>query len=85
MNCLEVRIKILQFLFGELTIVELAELHEHLGGCAECKVELEAVEMLMSCMDCLCDCEPVPEHVRERIYIKLAEDTQAGPRDAGAR
>ena len=74
MNCLEVRIKILQFLFGELTIVELVELRGHLGECTECKVELEAVEMLMSCMDCLCDCEPVPDDLKERIYIKLAED-----------
>lgn len=74
MNCLEVRIKILQFLFGELTIVELVELHEHLADCAECRVELEAVEILMSGMNCLYDCEPVPEDLREKIYLKLAED-----------
>ncbi len=74
MNCLEVRIKILQFLFGELTIVELVELHEHLAECAECKVELEAVEILMSGLNCLYDCEPVPPDLKEKIYLKLAED-----------
>jgi len=74
MGCLEARIKILQFLFGELTIVELVELHKHLAECAECRLELEAVEILMSGLNCLYDCEPVPEDIRERIYLKLAED-----------
>jgi hypothetical protein len=74
MNCLEIRIKIIQFLFGELTIVELVELRRHLAECAECRLEKEAVEILLSGMSCIQECEPVPPDLKERVYLKLAED-----------
>ncbi len=79
MDCLEVRFKIIRFLFGELSIVELAELHAHLReclqqGCLECDKEWEATEILLSHLRAVGEAEPVPEGLRERIFAKLAED-----------
>jgi anti-sigma factor RsiW len=77
MNCLEVRYRIMRFLFGELSLVELAELRAHMEtckGCGDCQVEKEAIEMLLAQLTSSVVREPVPEGLRQRIFARLAQD-----------
>ena len=74
MNCLEIRFKILQFLYGELTIVELAKIHEHLKMCHKCEVEREAIEIILRQVKNAYDDEPVADEVRQRVFARLEED-----------
>ncbi len=79
MNCLEVRYRILRFIFGELSLVELAELNAHLEnceGCGDCRVEKEIVELILKQMaSTTSKLEPTPVGMRQRIFerIKLEE------------
>ncbi len=74
MNCLEIRFKILQFLYGELTMVELARIHEHLRMCQQCDVEREAIEIILDQVKGAYEDEPVAEEVRLRVFAQLDED-----------
>lgn len=74
MNCLEVRFKILQFLYGELTIVELAKIHEHLKMCEQCDVEREAIEIILTQVKGAYEDEPVADEVRQRVFARLDVD-----------
>jgi len=76
---LEARFKIIRFLFGELPMVELAQLHAQLRqcldeGCLDCQQEWEATELLVTYLRASHYSEPVPEGLRERVYRKLAEN-----------
>ena len=77
MNCLEVRYRILRFLFGELSMVELAELRVHMEecvGCGECQVEREVIEMLLGQLSQTIVKEPVPKGMRQRFFERLARE-----------
>ncbi len=76
MNCSEIRLHILRYLCGELTIVELAQLRAQVDdctGCNECEKEREAMEMILSRLNTAYENEPMPASLRERIFAKLAE------------
>ena len=79
MNCLEVRYRLLRLIFGELSLVELAELNAHMEvceGCGECQVEKETVELILKQMaSTTSKLDPTPDGMRQRILerIKLEE------------
>jgi hypothetical protein len=84
MNCLEVRYRLLRFLFGELSLVELAELNAHMDvceGCGDCQVEKESVELILKQMASTTSRQdPSPEGMRERILARVKlEDIEGEP------
>lgn len=74
MNCLEIRFRILQFLYGELTMVELAKIHAHLEMCQQCEVEREAIEIILTQVKDAYEDEPVADEVRLRVFARLDKD-----------
>lgn len=82
MNCLEVRYRILRFIFGELSLIELAELNAHMEvceGCGDCLVEKEIVELLLKQMTSTSSKpDPVPEGLRQRIFDRLRNEAIEG-------
>lgn len=75
MNCLEVRYRLLRFLFGELSLVELAELNAHMEvceGCGDCQVEKEAVEFILKHIaHTTSNMDPTPDGMRQRIFERI--------------
>jgi hypothetical protein len=79
MNCLEVRYRVLRFLFGELPLKELAELRAHFEecvGCGECKVERKSIELILHQLTSVFDHEPVPEGLRKRIFAQFEQGNE---------
>lgn len=83
-DCETIRDEIPALLRGELLTHEVAALEQHLGGCAECRAEVDIVRLLQSTL------APVPAGLEARVLGavrsgRLIDNAPHGTRTAGDR
>jgi anti-sigma factor RsiW len=78
MTCRQFAELLIDFLSGELSPDHSARLHEHLKRCPPCVVYLETYQLTIKLTRRL-PCEPLPDHLAQRLHTMLAQARQEQP------
>jgi mycothiol system anti-sigma-R factor len=79
-DCREVLDRVYEYLDGEMNVIDLNKIREHLDECSPCLKEYDLDVALKALVRRSCACEPAPAALRERIMVRITEARlQLGP------
>jgi mycothiol system anti-sigma-R factor len=79
-DCREVLDRVYEYLDGEMNVIDLNKIREHLDECGPCLKEYDLDVALKALVRRSCACEPAPAALRERIMVRITEARlQLGP------
>lgn len=73
MDCAEVLERVSLFLDREMDDVDCAQVQRHLDDCAPCLRKYDLEGLVKSLVARSCACEQAPEHLRERVLLRIRE------------
>jgi mycothiol system anti-sigma-R factor len=72
-DCREVLDRVYEYLDGEMNVIDLNKIREHLDECSPCLKEYDLDVALKALVRRSCACEPAPAALRERIMVRISE------------
>ena len=72
-DCREVLDRVYEYLDGEMNVIDLNKIREHLDECGPCLQQYDLDVALKALVRRSCACEPAPPALRERIMVRITE------------
>ena len=71
MNCEKVRIRIDDYLDGELSKNDAMNIQKHLETCKDCEAEIKSMDKSVQLMRTIFDDSDPPDTLRDKVFKKL--------------
>ncbi|GAA4535131.1 MULTISPECIES: mycothiol system anti-sigma-R factor [Nonomuraea] len=71
-DCREVLDRVYEYLDGELTAGDVADIRVHLDECGPCLEEYDLDKAIKQLVAKKCGCDPVPDDLRDKVLARIA-------------